>query len=130
MQSVARVLVRSWKTAGRRAISFEQHNLFDPKGDPVELTQITSYRPGGFNVNEIRLTGSIIAFSTFTLLWDAKTLADVNEHSLAILPFVKPKISKWNCRVYSTNLGRLSSDWYGAHSSVFATCFARMASFI
>jgi uncharacterized protein len=57
-----------------------------------DLTQITSYRGEGFNINEIRLWGSILAFPRFTLLWDVKNFSEITPASLAILPLIKPRI--------------------------------------
>ena len=55
------------------------------------VTVIGGFDSYGFNVNGVRMRGSVLAFGNFSLLWSAATPVDVCPRSLAPLHMVRPK---------------------------------------
>ena len=47
----------------------------------------------GFEINNVNYRGSVLVFPFLTLLWDARTVADITMASLSPAHLVKPRIS-------------------------------------
>ena len=45
----------------------------------------------GFSVNGVYMRGSILAFASFSLLWDVTRVVDISPRSIAPVHMVKPK---------------------------------------
>ena len=54
-------------------------------------TVVGGFDSYGFNVNGVRMRGSVLVFGTFALLWDAASPVDVCPRLLAPLHMVRPK---------------------------------------
>jgi len=54
-------------------------------------TNILSYDKYGFNINNIHMRGSILAFNNFTLLWNMQHIVNITPRSLAIVHMIHPK---------------------------------------
>ena len=56
-------------------------------------TVIRGYDPQGFNVNGVRVRGSILAFPTMCLMWDVQGVEGVTAMSLSPAHLLKPRTS-------------------------------------
>ena len=55
-------------------------------------TQILGSDRYGFNVNNIRMRGSVLCFPNFTLLWNVTSVRNISPRSIAPVHMIKPRV--------------------------------------
>ncbi len=58
-----------------------------------QKSSIQGFDDFGFEINDVNYRGSVLVFPFLTLLWDARTVADITMASLSAAHLVKPRIS-------------------------------------
>eukprot|EP00455_Lapot_gusevi_P014307 TRINITY_DN17101_c0_g1_i2.p1 TRINITY_DN17101_c0_g1~~TRINITY_DN17101_c0_g1_i2.p1 ORF type:complete len:139 (-),score=15.63 TRINITY_DN17101_c0_g1_i2:38-454(-) len=54
-------------------------------------TNFMGYMPRGFVINDVEVTGSVVATPQYFLMWDAHSVQDITPESLVLLPLLQPR---------------------------------------